>query len=138
VQVTECGLAEQNERLRLDLEVDLPTRLRDRFESPHFPSRRRAAKCLMDNVFVDGHMVEVSRLNRAVFDILHARTAAPTHDKRGRHKRRAFHHAGVTSACLRASPRAVLSAASRDEYVITSSGRLACKLSSSPGSATRS
>ncbi len=136
---TERSLVEQNERSRLNLELDLLTRLEDRFESPHFLSRRRAAaKYLIDNVFVDGDMVEVSRLNRAVFDIPHARMAAPTRDIRGRHRRRAFHHDGVASACLRASPCAVLSAASRDEYVITSSGRLACRLSSSPGSATRS
>ena len=67
---TERSLAEQNERSRLNLEVDLLTRLRDRFESPHFLSRRRAAtKYLIDNAFVDGDMVEVECLNRAVFDV---------------------------------------------------------------------
>ena len=56
---TERSLAEQNERLRLNLEVDLLTRLRDRLESPHFLSRRRtAAKYLLDNVIVDGDIVE--------------------------------------------------------------------------------
>ena len=67
---TERSLAEQNERSRLNLEVDLLTRLRDRFESPHFLSRRRAAaKYLIDNAFVDDDMVEVECLNRAVFDV---------------------------------------------------------------------
>ena len=66
---TERSLAEQNERSRLNLEVDLLTKLRDRFEGPHFLSRRRAAaKYLIENVLVDD-MVEVERLNRAVFDV---------------------------------------------------------------------
>jgi hypothetical protein len=38
---TERSLAEQNERARLTLEYDLLTRLADRFDSPHFLSRRR-------------------------------------------------------------------------------------------------
>jgi hypothetical protein len=67
---TERSLAEQNERSRLNLELDLLTRLGDRFESPHFLSRRRAAaKYLIDNVFVEDDEVEVGRLNRAVFDV---------------------------------------------------------------------
>ena len=40
---TERSLAEQNERLRLNLELDLLTRLGDRFESPQFSSGRREA-----------------------------------------------------------------------------------------------
>ncbi len=68
---TERSLAEQNERSRLNLELDLLTRLEDRFESPHFLSRRRAAaKYLIDNVFVDDDMVEVERLPRAAYDVL--------------------------------------------------------------------
>ena len=68
---TERSLAEQNERARLNLEVDLLTRLGDRFEGPHFLSRRRAAaKYLIENAFVGDDMVEVERLNRAVFDVL--------------------------------------------------------------------
>ena len=67
---TERSLAEQNERLRLNIEVDLLTRLRDRFESPHFMSRRRAAaKYLLDNVFVEEDRMGVAPLNRAVFDV---------------------------------------------------------------------
>jgi hypothetical protein len=67
---TERTLAEQNERSRLNLEVDLLTKLGDRFESPHFLSRRRAAaKYLIENAFLDGDMVEVERLNRAVLDV---------------------------------------------------------------------
>ena len=68
---TERSLAEQNERARLNLEVDLLTRLGDRFEGPDFLSRRRAAaKYLIDNVFVDDEMGEVERLNRAAYDVL--------------------------------------------------------------------
>jgi len=37
------GLREQNERARLNLEVDLLTRYEDRFVSPHFLSRRTRA-----------------------------------------------------------------------------------------------
>jgi hypothetical protein len=67
---TERSLAEQNERSRLNLELDLLTRLVDRFESPHFLSRRRAAKHLLDNTFVEDDMVvEVERLSRAVLDV---------------------------------------------------------------------
>jgi hypothetical protein len=67
---TERSLAEQNERSRLNLEVDLLTRMEDRFESPYLLSRRRtAAGYLLDNVFVDGGMVEVERFNRAVLDV---------------------------------------------------------------------
>jgi hypothetical protein len=71
-QVTERSLAEQNERARLTLEYDLLTRLGDRFDSPHFLSRRRAAaKYLLDNAFLeeDTKMVEVPSLNRAVIDV---------------------------------------------------------------------
>ena len=42
-RVTERSLAEQNERSRLNLEMDLLTRMMDRWESPHYLSRRRAA-----------------------------------------------------------------------------------------------
>jgi hypothetical protein len=69
---TERSLAEQNERARLNLELDLLTRLADRFESPHFLSRRReAAKYLLDNAFLeeDTKMVEVPSLNRSVIDV---------------------------------------------------------------------
>src|SRR5215204_3011086 len=67
-QLTERSLSEQNERLRLSLELDLLTRLEDRFESPHFLSRRRVAtKCLLDNAFVEEDVVEVGRLNRAAY-----------------------------------------------------------------------
>src|SRR4051794_16549593 len=67
---TERSLAEQNERSRLNLEVDLMTRMEHRFESPHLLRRRRAAAgYLLDNVFVNGDMVEVERLNRAVLDV---------------------------------------------------------------------
>ena len=67
---TERSLAEQNERSRLNLEVDLLTRMRETFESPHFLSRRRtAAKYLLDNVLVDGGIVEARRFPRAVYDM---------------------------------------------------------------------
>jgi hypothetical protein len=68
---TERSLTEQNERLRLNLALDLLTRMQDRFESPHFSNKRRAAaKCLLDNAFADAVIVEVERLNRAVWDVL--------------------------------------------------------------------
>jgi hypothetical protein len=67
-QLTERSLSEQNERLRLSLELDLLTRLEDRFESPHFLSRRReATKCLLDIAFVEENGVEAGRLNRAAY-----------------------------------------------------------------------
>jgi len=69
-QLTEQSLAEQNERSRLNLEVDLLTRLADRFDSPHFLSRRRkAAKYLLDNAFADDHVVQVPALNNAAWDV---------------------------------------------------------------------
>jgi hypothetical protein len=74
-QITERTLAEQNERSRLNLEVDLLSKLADRFESPHFVSRRRAAaKYLIDNAFVEDDIVEVPHLNTglntAAYDVL--------------------------------------------------------------------
>jgi F0F1-type ATP synthase membrane subunit c/vacuolar-type H+-ATPase subunit K len=39
-RATEQSLAEQNERARLNLELDLLTRLEERFDSPHFLTRR--------------------------------------------------------------------------------------------------
>jgi len=63
------SLREQNERTRLNLEVDLLFRMADRYDSPHFMSkRRRAAKHAIDNFFVDDK-VEVESLNHAAFDV---------------------------------------------------------------------
>ena len=46
------------------------SRLDDRFDSPHFTSRRRrAASYILDNAFVDGDIVIVRRLNRAGRDV---------------------------------------------------------------------
>jgi hypothetical protein len=68
--LTERSLAEQNERSRLNLEVDLITRMGDRWEMPHFLSRRRAAAgYLLKNAIVGEDIVEVPRLPRAVFDV---------------------------------------------------------------------
>jgi hypothetical protein len=68
---TESSLAEQNERLRLNLAFDLLIRLQDRFDSPHFLSRRRAAaKWFLENVLVDDDIVEVERVDKAVWDML--------------------------------------------------------------------
>jgi hypothetical protein len=68
--LTERSLAEQNERSRLNLEVDLLTRMADRWEMPHFLSRRRAAAdYLLENALVGEAIVEVGRLPRAVFDV---------------------------------------------------------------------
>lgn len=63
------SLREQNERTRLNLEVDLLFRMVDRFESPHFLSRRRkAAKHVIDSAPVE-KAVEVEVFNRAAFDV---------------------------------------------------------------------
>ena len=68
---TESSLAEHNERLRLNLAFDLLIRLQDRFDSPHFLSRRRAAaKWFLENVLVDDDIVEVERVDKAVWDML--------------------------------------------------------------------
>ncbi len=70
-QLTERSLTEQNERLRLNLALDLLTRLQDRFESPHFSNKRRAAaNYLLDNASTDEDIVEVEHLNKAVWDVL--------------------------------------------------------------------
>ena len=67
---TERNLTEQNERARLSFEQDMLSRLVDRFESPHFASRRRrAAKYILDNGFVEGAIVKVRRLNRSGWDV---------------------------------------------------------------------
>ena len=67
---TERNLSEQNERSRLNLEFDLLNRMIDRFESPHFYSRRRsAAKHVLDNFFRDDGTVEVEHFNRAAHDV---------------------------------------------------------------------
>jgi hypothetical protein len=63
-------LREQNERARLNLAVDLLFRYSERFESPPFLGRRRAAaRYLLDNVFVGVDLVEVEHLNRAGWDV---------------------------------------------------------------------
>jgi hypothetical protein len=68
---TESSLAEQNERLRLNLAFDLLIRLQDRFDSPHFLGRRRAAaKWFLENVLVDDDILEVERVDKAVWDML--------------------------------------------------------------------
>jgi len=76
-QLTEHSLAEQrqflkeqNERARLNLEVDLLNRLEDRYGNQTFLSRRRAlAKHYLDNGFVDGALVGVERFHEAAMDV---------------------------------------------------------------------
>jgi hypothetical protein len=69
-QLTERSLNEQNERLRLNLEVDLLHRMQDRYDSQYFIGRRSAvARYFLDNAFVDEDMVEVKRLNHAAIDV---------------------------------------------------------------------
>ena len=69
-QLTERSLNEQNERLRLNLEVDLLHRMQDRYDSRYFIGRRSAlARYFLDNAFVDEDMVEVKRLNDAAIDV---------------------------------------------------------------------
>ena len=69
-QLTERSLNEQNERLSLNLEVDLLHRMQDRYDSRYFIGRRSAAATyFLDNAFVDDDMVEVKRLNDAAIDV---------------------------------------------------------------------
>jgi len=69
-QLTERSLTEQNERLRLNLEVDLLNRMQDRFDSPRLLDRRReVARYFLDNAFVEDDMVEVPFLNSAAIDV---------------------------------------------------------------------
>jgi hypothetical protein len=69
-QLTERSLTEHNERLRLNLEVDLLHRMQDRYDSQLFIGRRSAAaRYFLDNAFVDDNMVEVERLNDAATDV---------------------------------------------------------------------
>jgi hypothetical protein len=70
-QLTERSLAEQNERVRLNLEVDLLLRLEDRFDGPHMLAiRRRAARYIKDTFFSDGSLREVHTLNHDVWEVL--------------------------------------------------------------------
>ena len=69
-QLTERSLTEQNERLRLNLEVDLLHRMQDRIDSQLFIARRSAAaRYCLDNAFVDDNMVGVEGLNEAASDL---------------------------------------------------------------------
>jgi hypothetical protein len=70
-QLTEQSLAEQNERLRLNLALDLLTRLQDRFQSPQFRTiRSEAAKFLLDNVIVEDRIIVVEYLNNATWVVV--------------------------------------------------------------------
>jgi hypothetical protein len=69
-QLTERSLSEQNERARLNLELDLLGRLRDRFESRYFLSRRRlAAKYATDGFATEGDIAQAGRFNRAAYAV---------------------------------------------------------------------
>ena len=69
-QLTERSLTEQNERLRLNLEVDLLHRLEDRYDSQIFIGRRSAvATYYLNNAFEGDDMVGVERLNEDAIDI---------------------------------------------------------------------
>jgi hypothetical protein len=64
------SLREQNERARLNLEVDLLYRLEDRYDSQLFIGRRSAAaRYYLDNAFVGDDMVGVERLNEDTIDV---------------------------------------------------------------------
>jgi hypothetical protein len=64
------SLAEQNERARLNLEVDMLIRLEDNFNGPRLlEMRRRVAKHVMDNFIVDGELLEVRHLNMAAVQV---------------------------------------------------------------------
>jgi hypothetical protein len=69
---TERSLAEQNERSRLRFEMDMLSRMEERFDSPYFASRRRkAAKYILDSAFVEDDLlvVKVGRLPRSAWDV---------------------------------------------------------------------
>jgi hypothetical protein len=68
---TERSIGEQNERARLTFEVDMISRMEERFDSPEFASRRRrAARYILDNAFEDGDDTgKVRRLNRSGWDV---------------------------------------------------------------------
>jgi len=69
-QLTERSLTEQNERLRLNLEVGLLYRMQDRVDSQIFIERRSAlATYYLDNAFVGDDMVGVERLNEDAIDV---------------------------------------------------------------------
>jgi hypothetical protein len=70
--MTERSLAQQEERARLSLEVDLLVKLQDHFNSPRLLDRRhRAAKYVKDNFFVcDDDLLDVEHMNPAAEDVL--------------------------------------------------------------------
>ena len=69
-RLTEQSLAEQNERASLNLALDLLSRLADRFESPHFLGRRRAAaKFLLEHAFVEDDIVVMRQLHPALREV---------------------------------------------------------------------
>jgi hypothetical protein len=68
--LTRRHLGEQNERARLNMAVDLLFRCSDRFNSPFYLNRRRAAaEYLLDNAFGGDDTVEVESLNHAGWDV---------------------------------------------------------------------
>jgi len=59
-------LREQNERARINLEVDLMYRLAERFNSPRFQNYKiRSLTYVKENYFVDDDILEVHELNLA-------------------------------------------------------------------------
>ena len=63
-------LEEQNDRARLTLEVDLLTRLEDRFQSPRFLERRRdAAGHAMGAFFAEDGTIQAGAFDRASYDV---------------------------------------------------------------------
>jgi hypothetical protein len=69
-QLTERSLTEQNERLRLNLEVNLLHKLQDRYDSQIFIGRRSAvATYYLNNAFEGDDMVGVERLNEDAIDV---------------------------------------------------------------------
>jgi hypothetical protein len=65
LSLSERGFAEQNERVRLNLEVDLLLRLEDRYDGPQMQAiRRRAARYIKDNLFsANGSLPEMRDLD---------------------------------------------------------------------------
>ena len=73
-EVTERSFAEQNERARLALEVDMLLKFFERFQGKGLSlseTRRSAAEYIKDNFFVgDEELLEVDHLNKAGEDVL--------------------------------------------------------------------
>jgi len=64
-QVTERSLAEQNERARLNFEMEMMLRLEDRIYARFPQKRRRAANYVKEHFFTDhGELLQIEHVDR--------------------------------------------------------------------------